>query len=131
VVIPLRQLTVLCWLLLLLLLLLPVCVCPQVEGAFLQGLGHVLTEEVLEDPGSGRVLSSSTWSYKPPGIAELPGVRGGGAEAVQQHGARRSRAAWVHAWWKLVEKCKLTPLRCMYVTGGCQAHSTLESRHGL
>jgi CO/xanthine dehydrogenase Mo-binding subunit len=54
---------------------LPVCcLCAQVEGAFMQGVGHVLTEEVLEDPSSGAALSSSTWTYKPPGIAELPRV---------------------------------------------------------
>jgi CO/xanthine dehydrogenase Mo-binding subunit len=46
----------------------------QIEGAFMQGVGHVLTEEVLEDAASGATLSSSTWSYKPPGIAELPRV---------------------------------------------------------
>jgi len=44
----------------------------QVEGAFLQGLGHVLTEEVVEDEGSGRNITTSTWDYKPPGLAELP-----------------------------------------------------------
>lgn len=46
----------------------------QVEGAFLQGVGWVLSEEVLEDPTSGACLTPSTWSYKPPGIAELPAV---------------------------------------------------------
>ncbi|WIA12062.1 hypothetical protein OEZ85_012139 [Tetradesmus obliquus] len=44
----------------------------QVEGAFLQGVGWVLSEEVLEDPTNGACLTPSTWSYKPPGIAELP-----------------------------------------------------------
>lgn len=41
----------------------------------MQGVGHVMTEEVLEDGATGACLSSRTWSYKPPGIAELPQVR--------------------------------------------------------
>jgi xanthine dehydrogenase molybdopterin-binding subunit B len=64
--------------------LLSACCLVQVEGAFLQGLGWVLSEEVLEDPGTGAALSSSTWTYKPPGIAELPGV----STAVRQLAAR-------------------------------------------
>jgi CO/xanthine dehydrogenase Mo-binding subunit len=41
----------------------------------MQGVGHVLTEEVVEDEASGANLTDSTWTYKPPGIAELPQVR--------------------------------------------------------
>lgn len=56
----------------LLLLLRVVC---QVEGAFMWGIGYLTTEEVVEDPATGANLSASTWTYKPPGIAELPQVR--------------------------------------------------------
>eukprot|EP00879_Flechtneria_rotunda_P005310 GHRR01005597.1.p1 GENE.GHRR01005597.1~~GHRR01005597.1.p1 ORF type:complete len:688 (+),score=262.80 GHRR01005597.1:308-2065(+) len=44
----------------------------QVEGAFMQGVGHVMTEEVAEDQQTGTPLTNSTWTYKPPGLAELP-----------------------------------------------------------
>lgn len=41
----------------------------------MQGVGHVMTEEVIEDEVTGSNLSDTTWTYKPPGIAELPKVR--------------------------------------------------------
>jgi xanthine dehydrogenase/oxidase len=47
----------------------------QVEGAFMQGVGHVLTEEVIEDEQTGATITNNTWTYKPPGLAELPRVR--------------------------------------------------------
>lgn len=47
---------------------------PQIEGAFMQGVGYVMTEEVVEDDVTGVTLTDSTWTYKPPGIAELPQV---------------------------------------------------------
>jgi xanthine dehydrogenase/oxidase len=46
----------------------------QIEGAFMQGVGYVMTEEVVEDESSGVNLTDNTWTYKPPGIAELPKV---------------------------------------------------------
>lgn len=42
----------------------------------MQGVGYVMCEEVVEDEASGRNLTDSTWTYKPPGIAELPKVQG-------------------------------------------------------
>lgn len=48
--------------------------CVQIEGAFMQGVGYVMTEEVVEDDATGDTISNSTWTYKPPGIAELPRV---------------------------------------------------------
>jgi len=36
----------------------------QVEGAFVMGLGAMLSEDVAVDESSGRLLSDSTWKYK-------------------------------------------------------------------
>jgi xanthine dehydrogenase molybdopterin-binding subunit B len=47
----------------------------QCEGAFMQGVGHVLHEEVLEDRASGQVLSARSWTYKPPALADMPQAR--------------------------------------------------------
>eukprot|EP00879_Flechtneria_rotunda_P018406 GHRR01019308.1.p1 GENE.GHRR01019308.1~~GHRR01019308.1.p1 ORF type:complete len:164 (+),score=51.65 GHRR01019308.1:820-1311(+) len=38
----------------------------QVEGAFVMGLGVVLSEEVTVDDTTGQHLSNSTWTYKIP-----------------------------------------------------------------
>jgi hypothetical protein len=77
----------------------------------MQGVGHVLTEEVLEEPSSGAALSSSTWSYKPPGIAELPRVRAaawhsttGVSKCCMRAGSRsaeccRAHVAAAHVHW--------------------------------
>jgi len=54
----------------------------QVEGAFMQGVGHVMTEEVVEDDQSGALVTNNTWTYKPPGLAELPQVRHATAAAA-------------------------------------------------
>lgn len=43
----------------------------QIEGAFVQGLGYYLTEEVEFDP-EGRLLTNGTWHYKPPGVNDIP-----------------------------------------------------------
>jgi xanthine dehydrogenase/oxidase len=43
----------------------------QAQGAFVQGLGYVLTEEVLFDP-DGRLLTDGTWEYKPPCSHTIP-----------------------------------------------------------
>jgi xanthine dehydrogenase/oxidase len=47
----------------------------QVEGAFVQGLGYVLTEEiVIETDGAdaGRLNSPNTWAYKIPATTTIP-----------------------------------------------------------
>jgi xanthine dehydrogenase molybdopterin-binding subunit B len=49
----------------------------QIEGAFMNGVGYVMSEEVVEDEVTGSNLTDSTWTYKPPGMAELPQVSRG------------------------------------------------------
>jgi xanthine dehydrogenase/oxidase len=47
----------------------------QVEGAFIQGVGYVLTEKlVMEETGKdkGRLNTLNTWRYKPPAITTIP-----------------------------------------------------------
>lgn len=44
----------------------------QCEGAFVQGLGLVLQEQVSFDPTTGANLSTSTWDYKIPTAACIP-----------------------------------------------------------
>jgi xanthine dehydrogenase/oxidase len=48
----------------------------QVEGAFVQGIGYVLTEDlVYQPPGSGdegRLNTVNTWRYKPPAVTTIP-----------------------------------------------------------
>jgi CO/xanthine dehydrogenase Mo-binding subunit len=44
----------------------------QVEGAFVQGLGLALCEQVVYDEASGALLSGSTWKYKIPTPDVLP-----------------------------------------------------------
>lgn len=46
---------------------------PQVEGAFIYGVGLFLTEEILTD-SRGHQLSQGTWLYKPPTIDNIPRV---------------------------------------------------------
>ena len=36
----------------------------QMEGAFVEGIGNMLTEEYVYDGDSGRLLSDGTWEYK-------------------------------------------------------------------
>lgn len=45
----------------------------QVQGAFIQGLGYVLTEEMLYTD-DGAVFSNGTWEYKPPCSKTIPQV---------------------------------------------------------
>lgn len=33
----------------------------QVEGAFIMGLGYSLTEEVVYDPATGKMITNDTW----------------------------------------------------------------------
>src|SRR5207302_2531247 len=46
----------------------------QVEGGFIQGLGHTLSEERLLDPETGRVLTSTLDAYRMPTIADVPEI---------------------------------------------------------
>lgn len=43
----------------------------QIEGGFIQGLGMHLSEEVLYD-SNGRLLTDSTWEYKPFSALDIP-----------------------------------------------------------
>ena len=49
----------------------------QVEGAFMQGVGYLLTEKLVFEEGEGnpnvgRLNSVNTWNYKPPASTSVP-----------------------------------------------------------
>ncbi|MFL6230161.1 MAG: molybdopterin cofactor-binding domain-containing protein [Pyrinomonadaceae bacterium] len=47
----------------------------QVEGGFIQGLGYVLTEDVIFQPdgeNKGALNTLNTWTYKPPAASTIP-----------------------------------------------------------
>eukprot|EP00946_MAST-07B_sp_MAST-7B-sp1_P000932 g932.t1 len=44
----------------------------QVEGAYVMGLGQLLLEQVLYDEKTGKLKTDNTWTYKPPGINDIP-----------------------------------------------------------
>ncbi|MFY0523543.1 molybdopterin cofactor-binding domain-containing protein [Archangium gephyra] len=47
----------------------------QVEGAFVQGIGYVLSEKLAfetEGEEAGRLNSLNTWRYKPPAVTSIP-----------------------------------------------------------
>lgn len=47
----------------------------QVEGAFVQGMGYVLTEQNVfqpDGPDRGRLNTLNTWTYKPPATSTIP-----------------------------------------------------------
>jgi xanthine dehydrogenase/oxidase len=47
----------------------------QVEGAYIQGLGYVLTEDVVfqpDGPNRGALNSDNTWYYKVPATTTIP-----------------------------------------------------------
>ena len=50
----------------------------QIEGAFLQGVGYLLTENVMYQPDNagsipaGTLVTQNTWRYKPPAISTVP-----------------------------------------------------------
>ncbi len=48
----------------------------QVEGAFVQGIGYVLTEDLVfqpeGSPDEGRLNTTNTWRYKPPAVTTIP-----------------------------------------------------------
>ena len=47
----------------------------QVEGAFVQGVGYLLTEKLVfqdDGPEIGRLNTANTWRYKPPAVTTIP-----------------------------------------------------------
>ncbi|KAJ0176239.1 hypothetical protein K1T71_008413 [Dendrolimus kikuchii] len=44
----------------------------QIEGAFVMGLGYWTSEKLVYDATTGRLLTDRTWTYKPPGIKDIP-----------------------------------------------------------
>jgi xanthine dehydrogenase/oxidase len=47
----------------------------QVEGAFVQGIGYLLTEKLVfqqDGPEKGRLNTVNTWRYKPPATTTIP-----------------------------------------------------------
>jgi hypothetical protein len=46
--------------------------CLQVEGAFVMGLGVMLSEDVQVQPATGKLLSGTTWKYKIPHYDLIP-----------------------------------------------------------
>ncbi|GAX76008.1 hypothetical protein CEUSTIGMA_g3451.t1 [Chlamydomonas eustigma] len=44
----------------------------QVEGAFMFGMGLMLSESAKNDPEDGSITTGSTWSYKIPGVYCIP-----------------------------------------------------------
>ncbi|SHO60030.1 xanthine dehydrogenase/oxidase [Algoriphagus zhangzhouensis] len=47
----------------------------QVEGAFIQGVGYVMTEKLVFEPdgeNKGQLNTLNTWRYKPPAITTIP-----------------------------------------------------------
>jgi xanthine dehydrogenase/oxidase len=47
----------------------------QIEGGFIQGLGHILTEEIVVEPAGekkGAVATLNTMTYKPPAASNIP-----------------------------------------------------------
>nr|QLI62138.1 aldehyde oxidase 7 [Streltzoviella insularis] len=50
----------------------PIIDVAQIEGAFIMGLGYWTSEKTLYDAESGKMLTDRTWTYKPPGIKDIP-----------------------------------------------------------
>ncbi|XP_055604377.1 probable aldehyde oxidase gad-3 [Uranotaenia lowii] len=44
----------------------------QIEGAFIMGIGYLLTEKLVYDPATGELLNNRSWNYKPPGAKDIP-----------------------------------------------------------
>lgn len=43
----------------------------QIEGAFIMGMGYYTCENLIYDDKGG-LLSNSTWTYKIPGVKDIP-----------------------------------------------------------
>ena len=44
----------------------------QAEGAFMIGVGHMMTEGLEYDSTTGELLTYDTWEYKPPQCQDIP-----------------------------------------------------------
>lgn len=44
----------------------------QIEGAFTMGIGYFLTEKLVYDRKTGKLMTDRTWTYKPPGAKDIP-----------------------------------------------------------
>ncbi|XP_047998047.1 xanthine dehydrogenase-like [Leguminivora glycinivorella] len=44
----------------------------QIEGAFIMGLGYWTSEKLVYNKDTGEILTDRTWTYKPPGIKDIP-----------------------------------------------------------
>ncbi|XP_039453634.1 uncharacterized protein LOC120432483 [Culex pipiens pallens] len=44
----------------------------QVEGSFIMGLGHYLTEALIYNPTNGALVNNRSWNYKVPGAKDIP-----------------------------------------------------------
>ncbi|XP_072939910.1 xanthine dehydrogenase-like [Epargyreus clarus] len=44
----------------------------QIEGALVMGLGYWTSEKLVYDNSTGELLTYRTWTYKPPGIKDIP-----------------------------------------------------------
>lgn len=44
----------------------------QIEGAFVMGLGYWTSEKLVYDATTGNILTDRTWTYKIPGIKDVP-----------------------------------------------------------
>ena len=54
----------------------PLGASSQIEGGVIQGVGHTLSEQRLDDPRTGQVLTRTLDAYKLPTIADVPEISG-------------------------------------------------------